>query len=139
MEDLVERQCPVCGIHYAIPRFFYEKRLEGSGKDWYCPNGHCLVITESTADKLRRERDQLRQRIAERDDTITNLYDRVETEERRTAAYKGHVTKLKKRASAGVCPCCQRSFENLRRHMASKHPAYTDSPDLEVIEGGAAS
>lgn len=40
----------------------------------------------------------------------------------RTNAYKGNVTKLKKRASAGLCPCCNRHFTNLQRHIASKHP-----------------
>jgi hypothetical protein len=23
-----------------------------------------------------------------------------------------------------VCPCCQRSFQNLSRHMKTKHPEY---------------
>jgi hypothetical protein len=23
-----------------------------------------------------------------------------------------------------VCPCCNRSFQNLRRHMATKHPEF---------------
>lgn len=27
-----------------------------------------------------------------------------------------------KRVQNGVCPCCNRSFWNLERHMKSKHP-----------------
>ena len=35
---------------------------------------------------------------------------------------KGVVAKLKKRVGRGVCPCCNRHFSNLQRHMESKHP-----------------
>lgn len=27
--------------------------------------------------------------------------------------------------ACGVCPCCNRSFTNVRRHMTSQHPDYT--------------
>jgi hypothetical protein len=35
---------------------------------------------------------------------------------------KGVVSKIKKRVGRGVCPCCSRSFSDLRRHMECKHP-----------------
>lgn len=31
---------------------------------------------------------------------------------------------LRNRAAAGVCPCCNRTFEQLGRHMTTKHPEY---------------
>jgi hypothetical protein len=27
----------------------------------------------------------------------------------------------------GVCPCCNRTFQNLARHMAGKHPDYEEA------------
>lgn len=37
---------------------------------------------------------------------------------------------IKKRVGNGVCPCCNRTFENLSRHMSCKHPEYkTESKD----------
>jgi hypothetical protein len=27
-----------------------------------------------------------------------------------------------------VCPCCNRTFQALARHMNSKHPTYADGP-----------
>lgn len=27
---------------------------------------------------------------------------------------------------AGVCPCCNRTFKNLARHMAGQHPGFTE-------------
>lgn len=51
--------------------------------------------------------------------------DQAEAAERSAIAYKGHATRLRKRAAAGVCPCCTRSFQNLQRHMASQHPTFS--------------
>lgn len=128
--DLVCLQCPVCGVGYAIPAELHAANCDGRSKDgWYCPNGHCLTITETDANKLRRERDRLQQRLAQRDDEIA-------AEQKRTAAYKGQVTRLKKRAAAGLCPCCNRHFTNLKRHMATKHAGMDPDEPLKVIEGG---
>lgn len=40
---------------------------------------------------------------------------------------RGQLTKLKRRVSNGVCPCCNRSFADLHRHMTEKHPDYLTS------------
>lgn len=47
--------------------------------------------------------------------------------ERSRNAYKGQVTKVKNRVSKGVCPCCNRYFKNLHRHMENKHPDYAEA------------
>jgi DNA repair exonuclease SbcCD ATPase subunit len=44
--------------------------------------------------------------------------------ERQLSAQKAATTRAKKRHAAGVCPCCNRSFENVRRHMATQHPDF---------------
>jgi hypothetical protein len=40
---------------------------------------------------------------------------------------KGALVKTKKRIAGGVCPCCNRSFISLARHMKSQHPEYPQS------------
>lgn len=40
------------------------------GQTFYCPNGHSLTFGDTELDKLRRERDRLAQRVAEKDDAI---------------------------------------------------------------------
>lgn len=45
--------------------------------------------------------------------------------QRALRATKGRLTKTKKRIANGVCPCCNRHFVNLERHMTGKHPDYT--------------
>lgn len=120
MIEWVAKKCPHCGVNYCLDKDFDDYRQKGAKNDdgsplnWHCPNGHPLIYRESEADKLRRERDRLTQRIAQKDDELRDL------ENRRRAAL-GQVTKLRNRVGNGVCPCCARSFTNLRRHMETQH------------------
>lgn len=136
-EDMTQLQCPTCFIGYAIPNRMHQANVDGTTKDgWYCPNGHHLIIRESQVDKLRRERDRAKQDVAFWEDQWRETKDQKEAAERSASAYKGQVTKLKRRAKAGMCPCCKRSFVNLAQHMATKHPDMDPEEPLTVIEGG---
>jgi hypothetical protein len=97
------------------------------GISYSCAYGHeqHLCAGESDETKLRRERDLLTQRLAEKDDEIKRQRELHEATERQLSAAKGRVTRIKNRVSHGVCPCCNRTFENLQRHMHSKHPTFT--------------
>jgi hypothetical protein len=90
----------------------------------HCIYGHAGWFTEGETenDRIRRERDRLKQDAARLQESINYQRERAEAAERRTVALKGVATRLKNRAAKGVCPCCNRSFENLRRHMHTKHP-----------------
>lgn len=113
--------CFKCKCQMWIPDDLNGAALRARGEiPFYCAYGHrqYYIEGESEETKLRRERDRLNQRIAEKDDEIKAL------EGRRRAAV-GQVTKIKNRVGHGVCPCCSRTFENLARHMGSKHPTYT--------------
>lgn len=125
--------CGKCGIEHWVPEAFYDEQVKlGPSGGWYCPNGHRRVFRESAADQLRRERDRLQQQLAQKDDAIAYQREQRERAERSAAAYKGQTTRLKKRAKAGVCPCCNRTFENLARHMATQHPEM--DPNENVVE-----
>lgn len=103
-----------------------EETLRRSSATFYCLWGHSLHFPQgdSREDKLRRERDRLKQDAARLEQQITTLRESRDAAERRTAAMKGQVTRLKNRAANGVCPCCNRTFANLQRHMASKHAGF---------------
>jgi cell division septum initiation protein DivIVA len=103
----------------------YLQRRRSDGRNFFCPNGHSLSFGETENDRLRRERDRLKQQLAEKDDAILRVRDRADAAERSASARKGVITRLKNRAAAGVCPCCNRSFENLRRHMSNQHPTFS--------------
>lgn len=114
--------CCECGVEWLMPGQLNNHALEeGKDKTFYCPNGHGQSYIESRADIYRREAERLKQRLAERDDDVRRQRNRAKGLERSIAAHKGQVTKLKKRAKAGVCLCCNRTFQNLARHMKSKH------------------
>jgi hypothetical protein len=122
-DDLVDKHCPTCFIHYAAPRALFDKRNDEGG-NWHCPNGHTIVFRQTAlakaqaeAEALRHERDQLKQNEAW-------FVERLDTERKEKRALKGQLTKVHKRVGNGVCPCCNRSFADLKRHMASKHAGF---------------
>lgn len=118
-------ECARCKVEFGLLPST-EATLRQSSAGFNCPFGHELVFNKlpSGADKLRLERDRLKQQLAQRDDEIARQRDLRQMAERQTAAARGQVTRLKNRAAAGVCPCCNRSFENLRRHMTAKHKGF---------------
>lgn len=138
-ESLITETCSGCGILYAMPESFQKERLADK-RTFYCPNGHTQTYTGKTeAQKLREQLDEERrgrqraeQNVAYWSDEAKEQRERAEHERRRANGYKGHATRITKRAKAGVCPCCNRSFENLRRHMTSKHPQFTP---IELEQG----
>lgn len=118
--------CISCGIPFTVPQNVYEKHLEEGGFH-YCPNGHGQgwdksrskrAAEEREREELRRERDRLAQQVAQKEDeVIAEIHLRHEAEKK--------LAKVEKRIKAGVCPCCNRHFANLERHMASKHKEAT--------------
>lgn len=120
--------CPVCFIVYSAPKALFEARRK-DGKSFFCPNGHSLSYRENENDRVRQERDRLKQDQAWYEQRLASEREDRAAAERRAAAARGQVTKLKNRASAGLCPCCNRSFVNLQRHMATKHEGWAAKED----------
>ena len=116
----VEEDCCSCGITFTMPQWFFDRAREDNTVWFYCPQGHRQHYANSEVTKLREqlERAQTREK---------HLQDQREAAERHASAMKGQVTRLKNRAKAGVCPCCNRSFVQLERHMKSKHPDFEPS------------
>lgn len=111
---LATETCCSCGMLFAVPSDFQARRKDDH-KSFYCPSGHCQSYTGATeAMKLRKELD-----AKERD--LRNATARALTaESERRQIAKAH-DKMRKRIVNGVCPCCNRSFENLRMHMQTEH------------------
>jgi hypothetical protein len=114
--ELVERIC-WCGMLHAIPAELSRAADLNKDTSVYCPLGHSWV--SNTHEK--RESARLRQQIASLEDDVRVAELDKEAERRRHAATKGTLTKTRKRIEAGVCIHCNRTFQNLARHMASKH------------------
>jgi hypothetical protein len=125
MIGFTEIKCGQCGERWCLDTATYET-LQRSSATFHCPWGHLRHFPqgESEMDKLRRERDRLKQDAARLEEWARLATEARDRADRQAAAARGQVTRLKNRAAAGVCPCCNRSFENLRRHMAVKHKGF---------------
>lgn len=111
-----------------------------SHQTFYCIWGHpqSYIEGDSEETKLRRERDRLKQEAARLEDEKRIAWRTAAAAERRVSAAKGQITKLRKRAAAGVCPCCNRQFVDLHRHMEAKHKGFaSEAVDLDSPAGRA--
>lgn len=115
--------CVACGVPYALTPGFRGQRKK-DGKNFYCPNGCCLSFPKGPT-----EADRLREMLEAANRSKTELAARVAAveaaRERADKALRKEKAAAKRTATrihAGVCPCCNRTFQNLARHMASKHP-----------------
>lgn len=112
-----------CGIHFAIPTNLL-RNAHDHGTQVHCPLGHTFGWTETEADRQRKRAEKAEAQAAEARRRINAERDLRADTERRLSAQKAQTTKARKRAAAALCPCCGRSFVQLRRHLAAKHPEY---------------
>ena len=119
--------CSECGAVYGLSERYRSAR-EDDGASWWCPNGHGQSYHETALDDAKKAlaREQHYREQAEADATRQREF--REHTERRLASTQGVITRTKNRISKGVCPCCSRSFQNLKRHMGSQHPGYFNEP-----------
>jgi len=92
--------CAACGIEWGMSGMRVTT-LRNSHADFYCPNGHILSFKGKTETDILKEKvgqleAQLKARTAERDD-LSSQYTK---EIKRSSAYKGQITTLKKRLTA---------------------------------------
>jgi hypothetical protein len=114
-------KCYACGVWFASSVIALRRN---DGKLFYCPNGHSQHYTETIEIRLGAELERVK-----RDRDYYQKQYKSQTEQtkwaRMDAKRKGTVLrKTRKRIKNGVCPCCNRSFENLRRHLETKHPNF---------------
>ena len=122
--------CPSCGVMFGLTDELIG-RLRTNGKTFYCPNGHSQWYGESEADKVKKELEAAQRKIAMKDFELATERSSRELLKRELTATKGQLTKVKNRVAKGVCPCCNRHFTNLERHMTTQHPGY-DAPEVEA-------
>jgi hypothetical protein len=119
--------CGECGVVYGLPSGFLNERRRDH-KEWFCPNGHRRWFppgkseTDVLKEKLAKEEQRSRW-WAEHAESVAHERDRAK---RQASAARGTVTKMKRRAAAGTCQCCHRSFANVARHMGTQHPGYVE-------------
>lgn len=116
-----------CGIQLAVPSSLRETQMRkfNDGEQnlsIYCPLGHTF-IPGGEPEHIRLERELQRER-QKHDQTKAELRE----EKNRLNAEKAAKSRLKNRIKKGVCPCCNRHFANIQRHMETQHPDFMTSP-----------
>lgn len=125
MTKLVQIECGTCGVVHAIPEAMYDAKHKEGGF-WQCPNGHSRGFSRGS---LQKENERLKQDAARLEQIAAEqrrLREKAEKQLKKTAK---KLMNVEKRAHAGVCPCCNRTFSNVQRHMETKHPEQTAHPE----------
>jgi hypothetical protein len=107
--------CYKCGCTFGMPNTMYNA-LKESHENFWCPSGHQQhFIGETEAERLRKKlhaetlaKEKAMREAAENELSLAKALRKVKS--------------ITKRANAGVCPYCPRTFGNLARHISCKHP-----------------
>lgn len=121
--EFVTEHCCNCGMAFAMTSDFQRRRRDDK-KPFYCPSGHGQHYPGKTeAEKLREE--------LERKGQMLDAYQQraAKVERQRDDVAKAN-KRMRDRIKNGVCPCCDRTFQNLLRHMQTEH---ADQPPLRTL------
>lgn len=136
--ELEAKSCPSCGLVYGVPKDWFaakSRQHDRGDKDvqWFCPNGHATVFSrEAESVVLRREVERYKQQMARLEQEAA---DAIAAEGRA----KAEIRRQARRAVAGVCPCCNRTFRQLATHMRHMHPAEVRANQAQAKGGKARS
>ncbi len=115
-ETYTRLTCCTCGVFFFLSQRFIEVRRE-DGANFYCVNGHPQCYLESENIKLRKRIEDRERQLREEKCKLIRTHDELEQEMK----LRGKAERKLKRVHRGVCPDCNRTFENLARHMECKH------------------
>ena len=108
-----------CGTVFAMTRAFFDE-MKRTQTAWYCPKGHRRVYDGASTEQKLKNAEAREQHLA----------DQLSAAIRDGEATRVALLRDRQRFANGVCPCCNRTFDNVRRHMSSKHPNY-DATDVK--------
>lgn len=121
---MVTVSCVRCGVVFGMPSDLNQAFIDDPSKSFHCPNGHSQHYSTSSLDRLKKELKAANERAAHQ----AHMRQFAEEAQRRSEIeLKKNKTKfrnIKTRVANGICPCCNRTFVNLQRHMHTKHPEF---------------
>ena len=116
--ELTVMECGTCGVAFAMPETLLAMLQKEAGWFW-CPNGHQRGWAQGThATQLEAEREKT---VALRAELDRERRARLNAENAVMDAAK-EAKRRARRAKAGMCQECHRTFQNYSRHMATQHP-----------------
>jgi hypothetical protein len=110
--------CCACGTSFAFPDTLQRAARRDPSVYFYCPLGHSQHYSEGEAGRLRKQLDaQIREATLQAQRAA-----QAQQERDAALALQAKAERKLKRVQNGVCPCCNRTFQNLAQHMATQHP-----------------
>lgn len=120
--EMYEVDCGKCSGMYSITENF-RLRKEREGGTWTCPYcatgwgyGNGSIHKKLAAEQAARAEAERRTAAA-----LVRANEAQAAADKAQAELKRH----QRRTKAGVCPCCNRTFVALARHLKTKHPGYS--------------
>lgn len=114
--------CYTCGVRFAITSELYRRVVTDAAGSIFCPA--CGSSTCWKKSEAQKQIEQLEAKLKwEMENSERRLSEKNKVEAELRAAQLTH-SKIKKRISSGVCPCCNRTFKQLAAHMSNKHPEF---------------
>ena len=118
--------CCECGAAFCMDNDLYLLRQKDH-RMFYCPNGHAQhYIGETASEKRVKELERALMAEQQRVRQAQEAQKWAETSARGARQMRGKAEaarkRLEHRVACGVCPHCQRTFQQLARHMRTKHP-----------------
>lgn len=115
-----------CNARFAVPTTSYDKwqKLRDRTTFWcpHCGSARHFIGESPEQKKLRAAEERLQQERA-----------RANVAEHREARTQKQYRRMRSRVRNGVCPCCNRSFEALARHMQSQHPEFGREKTIKTL------
>lgn len=106
--------CYKCGVLFGMPDEL-DNKFRQTHEMFCCPFGHQQhYLGETREEALKRQLQQSEARCS-------HTEDQLESTQNSLRSTRGVVTRIKNRVKRGVCPFCNRHFENVERHMKAKH------------------
>ncbi|MGI4789231.1 MAG: hypothetical protein ACRYFS_10335 [Janthinobacterium lividum] len=131
--------CARCGTVFGMTEEL-QNQFRKNKETFYCPVGHAQSYTRSEADNLKAQLkakdDELlrtKRRLEWEETNANRLKENLSHTERRLSATKGVLTRTKNRIANGVCPCCNRYFADLHKHMSGQHPDFQAEETISAL------
>lgn len=116
-----------CGGSFAVPDEIHKVWLN-ERKGWFCPYcGSGRVFTGKSEEQKLREQLQQTQRNYEAQAGRAAMLER-----QRDGIKRAH-QKMRDRVKNGVCPCCNRTFQNFMEHMKTQHPEFGKEQTFKAL------
>ncbi len=120
--------CGCCGGTYAITERHRSWCYENA-KSWTCPYCKTGWGFSSNNDRISQLKKEIKAANRNADLAWHEASENRKQAEKITRSYN----RVRERVKNGVCPCCSRTFENLARHMQSKHPDFGTNKQLRTL------